>query len=157
TAPALDDVAPSGRSRRDVVLEGLAGAEALHGEIAAAFASIAGPPAHRLVRSVADYVAKTPKRIAAERRNAAAPEFDREATRAEACDASVCTPFHHLLYLGEMRRVAALAADAGLADRLDRRLVDATAALERASALRVLPIRPLVAVQAGAGLLALSG
>src|SRR5262249_54866924 len=40
TAPALDDTTPTDRRRRDVVLEGLAAAEALHAEIAAALASV---------------------------------------------------------------------------------------------------------------------
>jgi hypothetical protein len=156
TAPALDDTTPSGRSRRDVVLSGLAAAEALHAEVAAAFAALPEKPDHRLTRSVADYVAKTPKRIAAERANAAAAEFTREATGAEACDATVCTPFHHFLYLGETARVAALAGDAAARERLDARLRTLAAELTAASRLRVLPIRPLVAVQAGAGLLALT-
>jgi hypothetical protein len=156
TAPALDDVAPSGRTRRDVVREGLDASEALHGEITSAFASIAAPPRHRLTRSVADYVAKVPKRIAAERANAAATEFGREATRAEACDAMVCAPFHHFLYLGETARIATLAGDARCAARLDARLQTLATELAAATALRVLPIRPLVSVQAGAGLLALA-
>lgn len=157
TAPALDDVAGSGRPRRDVVLEGLAAAESLHAEVAAAFAALPAPPPHRLTRSLADYVAKAPRRIAAARANAAGPEFGREATRAEACDATVCARFYHFLYLGEAARTAALAGDRRAAERLDARLAIVAAELERASALRVLPIRPLVAVQAGAGLLALDG
>lgn len=156
TAPALDDTRPAGRSRRAAVLEGLAAAEALHAEVAAAFEQLGAPPDHRLTRSVADYVRKAPKRIAAERANAARSEFDREATGAEVCDASLCTRFYHLLYLGEAARTARLAGDVRLADRLDARLETLARDVTRASALRVLPIRPLVAVQAGAGLLALA-
>jgi len=156
TAPALDDVTPAGRSRREAVLEGLVAAEAVYGEIAATFRTVDAPPDHRLTRSVADYVAKTPKRIAAERANTARSEFDREATGAEVCDATLCTPFHHLLYLGEAARMASLANSPEIARRADDRLQALSANLVRASALRVLPIRPLVAVQAGAGLLAIA-
>ena len=49
-----------------------------------------------------------------------------------------------------------LAGDRGLAERIDVRLEALAADLVRASTLRVLPIRPLVAVQAGAGLLAVA-
>jgi hypothetical protein len=156
TAPALTDTTPSGRSRRQVITEGLDTAEGLCGEIATSFAGLGQVPDHRLTRSIAAYVAKTPKRLAAERAHAALPEFDREATRAEACDATLCTPFHHLLYLGELGRTAALAGDRGSAERIDARLEALAADLVRASALRVLPIRPLVAVQAGVGLLAVA-
>jgi Zinc carboxypeptidase len=156
TTPALADGRPSGRSRREVTLEGLDAADALCREITTAFASLESPPDHRLTRSVAAYVAKTPKRLAAERAHAASPEFDREATVAEACDATLCTPFHHLLYLGEVSRTAALAGARATAERVDRRLEARAADLVRTSALRVLDIRPLVAVQAGAGLLAVA-
>ena len=156
TAPALDDARPSGRSRRDVVLEGLGTATALHAEIAAAFAAMEAAPRDRLWRSLADYVAKTPKRLAAARANAAGAEFAREATMAEQCDALLCAPFHHLLYLGEACRVATLIGDDALAHGLDARLETLAVELTCATALRVLPIGPLVRVQAGAGLLALA-
>ncbi len=156
TAPALADATPSGRSRRDVVLEGLDAADALCREIATGFASLARVPDHRITRSLEAYVAKTPKRLAAERAHAAQPEFEREATGAEACDATVCTPFHHMLYLGELGRTASLACDDALAGRVDERLRARADALARASGLRVLSIRPLVAVQAGAGLLTMA-
>jgi hypothetical protein len=156
TAPALADSTPSGRSRRQVIMEGLDAAEGLCREITTSFASLGNAPDHRLSRSIAAYVAKTPKRLAAERAHTALPEFEREATRAEACDATLCTPFHHLLYLGELGRTAALAGDRALGERIDARLEALAAELVRASALRVLSIRPLVAVQAGAGLLAVA-
>jgi hypothetical protein len=54
------------------------------------------------------------------------------------------------------RRSAGLAGDVEVRDRLDARLQTIAAELASASRLRVLPIRPLVAVQAGAGLLALT-
>jgi hypothetical protein len=157
TAPALADTTPSGTTRRDAVLAGIARAEALHTETARSFAALDGrAPDHRLTRSVADYLAKTPKRLAAERANAATPAYAREATRAEAFDATMCRAFYHMLYLGEVRRVAALAGEERLAAEIETRVRTVATEIDAESGLVVLPLRPLVAVQAGAGLLALS-
>src|SRR5206468_649297 len=57
-------------------------------------------PAHRLTRSVADYREQPPRRLAAERAHAQDPAYTREATRAEARDATTCRAFHQMLYLG---------------------------------------------------------
>src|SRR5262249_37407267 len=92
-----------------------------------------------------------------ERANAAGPGFSREATRAEALDATTCRAFYHLLYLGEVHRLAAMMGDSALAASLAARVRALAAAIERESDLVVLPLRPLVAVQAGAALLALGG
>jgi hypothetical protein len=113
-------------------------------------------PDHRLTRSVRDYLAKAPKRLAAERANAEAREYARTATRAEAMDATLCSVFYHTLYLGEVHRLARMVAAADVADAARARLTALAAEVERESALRVLPLRPLVSVQAGAGLLALA-
>jgi Zinc carboxypeptidase len=157
TAPGLTDTTPTGRPRRAVTLEGIARAEGLHAESAAAFAALgARVPDHRLARSVVDYLAKTPKRLAAERAHAAGPDFAREATRAEALDAITCRAFDHLPYLGEVRRLAVMLGEHGLAEGLGTRLDALAAEVARESDLQVLPLRPLVAMQAGAGLLALA-
>jgi hypothetical protein len=156
TAPALEDTAPAGRSRREAILAGVSRAENLHGECARTFARLAGRlPDHRLTRSVADYVKKAPKRLAAERTNAAGDAFSREATRAEAMDATTCRLFYHLLYLGEVYRLADMVGEQALAGDLRSRIQAVAEEVERESELRVLPLRPLVAMQAGAGLLAL--
>ena len=157
TAPALDDTSPAEMTRREAVLAGTARGLALHAESAAFFERIADRvPDHRLTRSVRDYLAKAPKRLAAERANAQAPAYARTATRAEAMDATVCSVFYHTLYLGEVHRLARMVAAADVADAVRARLVALTAEVERESALRTLPLRPLVSVQAGAGLLALA-
>jgi hypothetical protein len=156
TAPALEDTTSAGCSRRDAILRGLAASEAIHREVADTLNAIGTAPDHRLTRSVVEYVRKAPKRVAAERAHAAGDEFSREATGAQVCDATLCTPFHHLLYLGEAARVAALAGASALAERVDATLEALAGNFVRTSALRVLPIRPLVSVQAGAGLLALA-
>ena len=157
TSPTLEDTRPAGLTRRAAVLAGVARAEALHAECGRAFGALAGRvPEHRLTRSVADYLKKTPKRLAAERTHAAGPDHAREATRAEALDATTCRAFYHLLYLGEVYRLAEMVGDATLARDLRARLAEMATEIERESALGVLPLRPLVAVQAGAGLLALA-
>ena len=156
TSPALEDTTPAGCSRRDAILKGLEAAGTIHARVAETLNAIGTAPDHRLTRSVAEYVRKTPKRVSAERAHAAADEFAREATGAQVCDATLCTPFHHLLYLGEAARVAMLAGASALAERVDATLEALAGDLVRTSALRVLPIRPLVSVQAGAGLLALA-
>jgi hypothetical protein len=157
TAPALEDTGPAGRSRREAVLDGVARAERLHADTARSFAALHSRlPDHRLTRSVADYVKKTPKRLAAERAHAAGAEFAREATRAEAMDATTCRLFYHLLYMGEVYRLADMVGERQLAGNLEQRIARIATEVERESALQVLPLRPLVSVQAGAGLLALS-
>lgn len=157
TAPALEDVSPSGESRRDAVLAGLARAEALHAETAAAFDRLADRvPDHRLTRAARDYLARTPRRIAAERADAATPAYDREATRAEQMDVRVCGLLHHACHRGHVYRLARLVGDAAVADALYASLDALTTEIAARSALRVLPIGPLVAVQAGAGLLAMA-
>jgi hypothetical protein len=157
TAPALEDTSPAEMTRREAVRAGTARGFALHGESAAFFERIAGRvPDHRLTRSVRDYLVKAPKRLAAERANAEAPEFARTATRAEAMDATVCSVFYHTLYLGEVHRLAGMVGAADVADAARVRLTALAEEVERESALRVLPLRPLVSVQAGAGLLALA-
>ena len=155
TAPGLEDTRPAGCTRRGAVLTGLARVEAIHAECARSFTGL-DPPDHRLTRSVADYVAKTPKRLAAERAHAGTPAYAREATRAEALDATVCRIFYHMLYLGEVYRLAEMVGKHTLAESLRGRVAELAAEIECASALRVLPLRRLVAVQAGAGLLALA-
>jgi hypothetical protein len=156
TSPTLEDARPAGTSRREAAIAGLARAERLHAECARAFARLGGrAPDHRLTRSVADYVAKTPRRLAAARAHAAGADYAREATRAEALDATVCRAFYHFLYLGEVYRVAELMRETALAGELEARIGEVAAEIERESELRVLPLRSLVAVQAGAALLAL--
>ena len=157
TAPGLEDTSAAGVSRRAAALAGLSRAEALHAECGRAFGALRGrAPEHRLTRSVADYLEKTPKRLAAERAHAEDPAYAREATRAEALDATTCRAFYHMLYLGEVYRLAEMVGERRLAGELRDRLAAIASDVEEQSALRVLPLRPLVAVQAGAGLLALA-
>lgn len=158
TSPTLQDTTPAGRTRRDAVLEGASRAAAVHGECERALSAL-GPrrPDHRLTRSVADYLRKTPKRLAAERANAETPAYAREATRAEVLDVTACRVFYHLLYLGEVYRIATMVGAHDHAAALHARLSALTDALAAETDLAVLPLRPLVAVQAGTGLLALAG
>ena len=61
-----------------------------------------------------------------------------------------------MLYLGEVQRIAEMMGERRLATDLRARVAELMAEIERECTLRVLPLRPLVAVQAGAGLLALT-
>jgi hypothetical protein len=137
------------------VREGVARATAIHGEIARRFGALAAPD-HRLTRSVADYVRKTPKRLAAELAHAEEASYARDATRAEALDATTCRAFYHLVYLGEVYRLAIMTGSDGDAAAIEAYLARHLGDVEGESALTVLPIRPLVAVQAGTGLLAMA-
>jgi hypothetical protein len=144
TAPALDDTNPAGRPRRAAVLEGLAAAEAIHAEVTAAFRQLGAPPDHRLTRSLADYVRKVPKRVAAERAHAARPEFDREATGAEVCDASsarrstTCLPGRRL----PARRASPAPERSPTADARLRRSPATSLAGERCTSCRSSPSSP---------------
>jgi hypothetical protein len=156
TAAVLEDVSPTDRTRRVVVLEGIDRAMMLHAATSAAFDALrARAPDHRLTRSVAEYVQKTPQRLAALRAEASTLPYDRPSTRAETADAVTCTTFYHLVYLGEVARIAAMVGDQTLYEELATAVQGWAARVEGESALRVLPLRPLVAVQVGAGLLAL--
>jgi hypothetical protein len=157
TAPGLADPTPAGLSRREALRAGLAREEALVAECASAFEIIAARvPDHRLTRSVRDYLRRTPVHLAAYRAEIEQPHYAREATRAEALDATVCKPFYRVLYLGEVFRLAEMVGERTLAARLRARIEALATELARESELRILPLRPLVAVQAGACLLALS-
>ena len=155
TSPILEDTGPAGLSRRDAVRQGVARAEGIHAEIVRRFAQLS-PPDNRLTRSVADYARKAAKRLAAEVAHAAEPEYAREATRAEALDATTCRAFYHLVYLGEVHRLAVMTGERPVADDIEAYLVRHMGDVERESSLAVMPIRPLVAVQAGTGLLAMA-
>ena len=122
----------------------------------ASSASRTACPDHRLTRSVRDYLAKAPKRLAAERANAGTAEYARAATRAEAAGRDGVQRLlpHALPGRGAPARDDGRRRD--VADAIRARLEALAAEVERASDLRVLPLRPLVAVQAGAGLLALA-
>lgn len=157
TAPALQDVTPTTRTRRDVVREGILRATSMHTKVAHYFERVRErAPDHRLTRSVADYVLKTPKRLAAQHAETASSAYDRLATCAEATDATVCTAFYHLLYLGEVARVAALVGDRSVEVEVDEHIRTAAAGLEEEAAITTVPLRPLVATQVGAGLLAIA-
>jgi hypothetical protein len=156
TAPAIGDATGAGLTRREATLAGHARAREIHAWCADALARL-GERARvdRVLRSVQAYVAKTPSRIQAEARHVEGPDYDREATHSQACDADLGTAFYHMLYLGQAQRVARGAGDDGLADELDGRLATVAAGLERAAEMTPLPLRSLVAMQAGAGLLTL--
>ena len=73
------------------LLQGLFRVDSIYHHVREYFAIIGrGAPRDRLYRSVDDYVKRTPKQIAALKHEVEAPQYAREATRAEAFDATVC-------------------------------------------------------------------
>jgi hypothetical protein len=156
STPASTDGGPSGRSRRAAICEGLDRAGAVAALVAEAVASLGDAmPDDRLGRSIAAYVDKTPTRLAAERANVVAPEFAREATRGEACDAAWGPLLYHALYVGEVARVAASVGAGALATRLRDEIARIERTLTDEAGLYALPLRRLVQCQAGAGLVAM--
>jgi hypothetical protein len=154
--PGSADPTPSGRRRRDVVLEGLDRAGRIADLVAEALGELPpDAPSDRLLRSVRAYVEKTPERLAAERVNAAAAEFDREATVGEVCDAVWGPVVYHTLYVGETARVATSMGARTLADRLLRQVRGLEETLATEAGLHALPLRRLVQCQAGAGLVSM--
>ena len=155
--PALEDDGPAGVSRREALAEGIAAAERIFRLVEGHFRELEPSlPDDRLFRSVDDYVRKTPMRLAAQKRDIETERYARRATRAEAFDASVCRSFYPCLYLGELYRLAQGIGAEDRAREIRSQIEEVMAKIEAASNMRVLPLRPLVAVQAGSGLLAMA-
>jgi hypothetical protein len=156
TDPALADDTPAGVSRRDALAAGLARAERIFRTVEAHFLALQDRlPPDRLYRAVADYVRRTPKRLAAQRHALQAPPYAQEATRAQAFDAMVCRSFYPARYLGILARLADAVGEVDRAEELRRQLAELMAGIEAESHLQILPLRQLVAVQAGSCLLAM--
>ncbi len=105
--PVLQDTSPAGATRREAILQGVFRVDSIYHDVREYFAIVGrGAPRDRMYRSVDDYMKKTAKQIAALKREVESPQYAREATRAEAFDATVCRVFQHMLYLGEVYRLA---------------------------------------------------
>ncbi|MCC6763333.1 MAG: peptidase M14 [Deltaproteobacteria bacterium] len=155
--PVLQDRTPAGISRRDAMLQGVFRVDSIYHDIREYFAIVSrGAPRDRLYRSVDEYTKKTPKRLAALKREVEAPQYAREATRAEAFDSTVCRVFQHMLYLGEVYRLAVARGNEEVSRVVRRRLEEVCGQITSQSNLQTLPLQKLVAVQVGAGLHALA-
>jgi hypothetical protein len=155
--PVLQDATPAGVTRREAILQGVFRVDSVYHDVREHFAIVSrGAPRDRLYRSVDDYVKKTAKQIAALKREVESPQYAREATRAEAFDATVCRVFHHMLYLGEVYRLAVARGSEEVARIVRRRLEEICGQIASQSDLRLPPIRALVAAQVGSGLHALA-
>jgi hypothetical protein len=156
TDPALEDDALTGISRREAGAEGVSRAEGIFRLIEAHFSALQEKlPPNRLLRAVADYVRRTPQRLAAQRNALEAPQYAQQATRAQAFDAMVCRSFYPARYLGVMSRLAKAVREEGRAQELRWHLEEIMKRIGAESHIRILPLRRLVAVQAGSGLLAM--
>jgi len=155
--PVLQDRTPAGISRRDAMLQGVFRVDSIYHDIREYFAIVSrGAPRDRLYRSVDEYTKRTPKRLAALKREVEAPQYAREATRAEAFDSTVCRVFQHMLYLGEVYRLAVARGNEEVSRVVRRRLEEVCGQITSQSNLQTLPLQKLVAVQVGAGLHALA-
>ena len=156
TDPALGDDALAGISRREAGAEGVSRAEGIFRLIEAQFSALQEKlPPNRLFRAVADYVRRTPKRLAAQRNALEAPQYAQEATRAQAFDAMVCRSFYPARYLGVMYRLANAIGEEERAQELRWHLEEIMNRIGAESHIHILPLRRLVAVQAGSGLFAM--
>jgi hypothetical protein len=155
--PVLQDRSPAGMTRREALLQGVFRVDSIYHDIREYFAIVSrGAPRDRLYRSVDDYTRKTPKRLAALKREVEAPQYSREATRAEAFDATVCRAFNHMLYLGEVYRLAVARGSEEVACIVRRRLEEICGQVTSQTDFQTLPLQKLVAVQVGTGLHALA-
>ena len=156
TDPILDDNSPSGLSRRDALVESMQRTEKTLELIDAHFSALKSKVlANRLFRSVADYLQRTPKRLAAQRKQIENAAYAGEATQAQAFDVMVCRNLHPALYLGEVYRLAKEAGEEGQADEIQAQVEERMQKIEAESDIVILPLKKLVAVQTGSGLLAL--
>lgn len=157
TDSALEDNAPAGVSRREAMAEGMRRTETTVQILATHFQALqAALPHNRLFRSVAEYVRRTPKRLVAQRKSLEEPVYAQEATRAQAFDATVCRSFHCLLYLGELYRLAKAIGEASRAEEMRRHIAVRMEQINAENALQILPLKKLVAIQAGSSLLGLN-
>lgn len=152
----LEDDAPSGITRREAMAEGMHRTEKTVRVLEAHFLSLLDKlPRDRLFRSVAEYLRRTPKRLVAQRKAIEAPPYAQEASRAQAFDARVCRSFHCVLYLGEMYRLAREVGEEGRAEEMRAHIAARLEQITAESTIRLLPLKQLVAIQAGSGLLAM--
>jgi len=153
----LNDLAPAGITRREAMLQGAFRVDSIYHDIREYFGIVgAGAPRDRLFRSVDDYVRKAPQRLAALKQEAEAPQYTREATRAEVFDATVGRVFYSMLYLGEVYRLAVARGSEEVARVVRRRLEDICGQIDSQSTLQTLPLQQLVATQLGTGLHAMA-
>jgi hypothetical protein len=157
TDPALDDHTPTAISRRDAIAEGLRRIEDTLVEIEKHHRALVRTrfPGDRIERAVADWIARTPRRIAAQRQAIGGPAYGAKATKAQAFDAMVCKSFQAVLVLGETHRLARAAGDLGRAEEIRARVEARMQRIVDESHIRILPLARLVRVQASALFLAL--
>ncbi|MBI3248991.1 MAG: hypothetical protein HYZ50_21015 [Deltaproteobacteria bacterium] len=154
----LEDTTLAGVSRREAMAEGMRRTETTVQILETHFLALQDAlPQNRLFRSVSEYLRRTPKRLAAQRKSLEAPDYAQEATRAQAFDARVCRSFHCLLYLGELYRLATAIGEASRAEEMRQHITARMSQIDAESTIQILPLRKLVAIQAGSSLLALSG
>lgn len=156
TDPILEDSRPSGISRREAMAAGMRRTEETLRVLETHFLALQNAlPRNRLFRSVAEYLRRTPKRLAAQRTAIAEPAYAQEASRAQAFDARVCRSFHVALYLGELYRLAREIGEEGQAEEMHGHIAIRMEQISAESEIHTIPLQQLVSLQVGSGLLAM--
>ncbi|MDI6637919.1 MAG: M14 family zinc carboxypeptidase [Bacillota bacterium] len=166
--PRIEDTSPTGRSRRDTVLESLDAGEKAWGYIRETYAKVRPllqDAASPFAIAIEDNLKHIPAALEAERKWATTSEdLLRPATGAEAFDSLIVRKFYNQLSVGmlwrlcreELARSSAPERSRALSDierELDEKLSRECSALEAELNYRVVPIRDLVRVQLASGLL----
>lgn len=156
TDPVLEDSSPSGMSRREAMAEGMRRTEETLRVLETHFLALQDVlPRNRLFRSVAEYLRRTPKRLAAQRTAITEPAYAQEASRAQAFDARVCRSFHVMLYLGELYRLTREIGEEGRAEEMRGHIATRMGQISAESKIHTIPLRQLVSLQVGSGFLAM--
>lgn len=156
TDPVLEDSSPSGMSRREAMAEGMRRTEETLRVLETHFLALQDVlPRNRLFRSVAEYLRRTPKRLAAQRTAITEPAYAQEASRAQAFDARVCRSFHVMLYLGELYRLTREIGEEGRAEEMRGHIATRMEQISAESKIHTIPLRQLVSLQVGSGFLAM--
>jgi hypothetical protein len=157
TEPALADDSPSGTTRREAIgtaIDNVATAlQMIKSNLVQLRPRLSDS---RLLRSVEDYLLRMPANLEGQRNALGSDEYSREATRAEFADMTLSGIFQPTLQLGMLRRLADSVGDEERTAQIEAHLREQFHAIESNYRLHIFPIRQLVSVQLGAGLLALT-
>jgi hypothetical protein len=158
----MDD-SPSDVERREAVLGGIRWGEELYQFLRPRFdkISVKADKSSRLHATVSDYLENFEKRNAPRRKHAeTTEEYEGRATVAQEFDSRVSTKFYSMLRMGMTLRVADQALASGpdreleaVREEIHARLLETNEAVAKEAEIEVIPIRKLVRIQLGSGLL----
>lgn len=155
TADAQRDTSLSGMTRREAGLSNVETHRQLHASVSGYYTALEprirrndAADVGRLARSIKWWHTQAvPGRIAVEQEAVKAPEFDREATVAEAYSTIQRWDFYGTAFLGEVHHLARRLGETGMASDIEGEVRERIAAIQRASPLRVSPLPNLIRTQ----------